>query len=232
MTTHPRIRLDHAAPFPSTHYSHVTPSPSRSIERLATGEAHIIVLNPQPHRRACNCDLGQIVYSQSRCHHPRPISSLLLPSLLDWPTHDRLPLSLSWSTSLFSSIAHSFFLPLLVWLRITVFDEWFFVLSFVFLHLYIEIFYYKICLEVEKMCKLVENEHFQNETKHLKIFSKAIFKMQPNNWKYFPFPKIFSLENILHSENILHVAKCSLIGPFSTNKSLNFVSIFFHWHGS
>ena len=30
------------------------------------------------------------------------------------------------------------------------FDEWFFVLGFVFLSLYIEIFYYKICLEAEK----------------------------------------------------------------------------------
>ena len=43
-----------------------------------------------------------------------------------------------------------------------------------------------------------------------KIFSKAIFRMQSNTWKYFPFPKIFSLENILYLKNILHVAKHSL----------------------
>ena len=34
--------------------------------------------------------------------------------------------------------------------------------------------------------------------------------MQPNTWKYFPFPNPFSSENILHLENILHVAKHSL----------------------
>ena len=34
--------------------------------------------------------------------------------------------------------------------------------------------------------------------------------MQPNIWKYFPFPKIFSPKNILHLENILHSTKCSL----------------------
>ena len=79
--------------------------------------------------------------------------SLSLPPPLDQPTHDQSPLSLSQFASLFSSIAHSFFLPLLVWPRMTMFDEWFFVLSFVFLSLYIEIFYYKICLKAEKMWK-------------------------------------------------------------------------------
>ena len=170
-------------------------------------------------RRACNHDLGLIIYSWSRRHHPWPILSFFPSSIssspppppLDWPTHNRSHLSLSRTTSLFSSISHSFFLPLLVWPRMTVFNEWFFVLSFVFLSLYIEIFYYKICLVAKKMWKkLVENEHFHNETKHLKTFSKAIFRMQPNNLKYFSFPKVFSPKNILHSENILYVAKHSL----------------------
>ena len=34
--------------------------------------------------------------------------------------------------------------------------------------------------------------------------------MQPNTRKYFPFSKVFSPENILHSKNNLHVAKHSL----------------------
>ena len=34
--------------------------------------------------------------------------------------------------------------------------------------------------------------------------------MQLNTWKYFPFSKIFLHENILHLENILHIAKRSL----------------------
>ena len=51
---------------------------------------------------------------------------------------------------------------------------------------------------------------FQNVTKHLKNFLIQFSKMQPNTRKYFPFPKIFSPENILHSENNLHVAKHSL----------------------
>ena len=75
------------------------------------------------------------------------------PPPLDQPTHDWSPLSLSRFASLFSSIAHSFLLPLSVWPKMTVFDEWFFVLSFIFLSLYVEIFYYKICLEAEKMWK-------------------------------------------------------------------------------
>ena len=37
-----------------------------------------------------------------------------------------------------------------------------------------------------------------------KLFSNIIFKMLPNTRKYFSFSKIFSPENILHSENILH----------------------------
>ena len=70
--------------------------------------------------------------------------------------------------------------------------------------LYIEIFYYKICLEVEKMWETsrkiafsacnqtLENIfqiNFQNATKHLKIFSfpKNIF-----TWKYLTLGKYFT----------------------------------------
>ena len=45
----------------------------------------------------------------------------------------------------------------------------------------------------------------------MKTFSKTIFIMQPNTWKYFYFLKIFSPKNILHSKNILHMVKRSLI---------------------
>ena len=47
-------------------------------------------------------------------------------------------------------------------------------------------------------------EHFQEHKQTMKIFSKRIFGMQPNTKKYFSFPKIFSVENILHSKDILH----------------------------
>ena len=73
------------------------------------------------------------------------------------------------------------------------------------LSLYIEIFNYEICLEVEKMVekiweisrKIVFLEHNQTLKN---IFSKIFFGMQQNTWKYFPFSKIFSLENILHEK--------------------------------
>ena len=74
---------------------------------------------------------------------------------------------------------------------------------------------------------------FKNTTKHQKIFFKTFFKMQPNTWKYFHFPKIFSPKNVLHLKNILHWNKCSLreiisnsnkpfAKPASCEKSLNF----------
>ena len=51
---------------------------------------------------------------------------------------------------------------------------------------------------------------FKNTTKHHKIFSKIFFGMQPNTWKYFPFPKIFSLKIFSFLEYILHPTKRSL----------------------
>ena len=57
---------------------------------------------------------------------------------------------------------------------------------------------------------VVENSIFQNVTKYMKIFSKTIFIMQPNIWKYFSFPKIAFPKNIYFSENILHWTKHSL----------------------
>ena len=128
-----------------------------------------------------------------------------LSSPLDQPTHD-WSLSLSRSTFLFPLIAHSFFLPLSVWLMMMMFNEWFCFES-CSLTLYIEILYYKICLEAEVYEKLLEKRkkkafsecnktleyifqsNFQNTTKHLKIFhfSKNIF-----TWKYFTVEKYFT----------------------------------------
>ena len=62
-----------------------------------------------------------------------------------------------------------------------------------------------ICLAAEKMWattrKCVFYGIFKNKTKHQKIFFKTFFEMQPNTWKYFPFPKIAFSENILHEPN-------------------------------
>ena len=69
-------------------------------------------------------------------------------------THPWLIASISFSICLSFFLNHSLFLPPSLSLtEDTVFDEWFFVLSFVFLSLYIEIFYYKICWGAEKMWK-------------------------------------------------------------------------------
>ena len=77
--------------------------------------------------------------------------------------------------------------------------------------------------ELRKCEKLVENKHFQNETKHLKIFSKVIFIMQLNTWKYFPFLKIAFPENIYFPENILHWTNhsLSLITCLGSGKSIH-----------
>ena len=80
-------------------------------------------------------------------------------------------LSLSRSACLFPSIFdHSLCLPLSVWPNCLSLRNGF-VLIFVFLSLYIEIFYYKICLEVEKVAE--------------KMWENSIFRMQTNTWKYF-----------------------------------------------
>ena len=52
----------------------------------------------------------------------------------------------------------------------------------------------------------------------MKTFSRTIFIMQPNTWKYFPFSKIFSPENILHLKNILRSTKRSLSNVCGRNK--------------
>ena len=54
---------------------------------------------------------------------------------------------------------------------------------------------------------------FTRMTKHWKYFSSVFSRTQTNIWKYFPFRKIFSIKNILHSENILHVTKHHLSQP-------------------
>ena len=51
-------------------------------------------------------------------------------------------------------------------------------------------------------------------------FSRAFLATQPNTWKYFPFLKIFSLENILPSENIWHSTKHSLILLFNNLEAI------------
>ena len=47
-------------------------------------------------------------------------------------------------------------------------------------------FVWKLRKWLRKCEKLVENLHFQNVSKHFKLFSNIIFKMQPNTRKYFP----------------------------------------------
>ena len=117
-----------------------------------------------------------------------------------WPTHDR---SLSFSISFSLSLnLRSFSLPppslsLTEFLSLT--ND--IVLIFVSLSLLIEIFYYKICLEAEKMTdkmwgtsrkiaflecnQTLENifqNNFHNAAKHLKIF---LFPKNIFTWKYF-----------------------------------------------
>ena len=134
-----------------------------------------------------------------------------LPSLdrsrRPWPTHDQ---SLSFSISLSLPLnLRSLSLPPLS-LSLTKFLSLMngFVLIFVSLCLFIEVFYYEICLEAEKMAekmwgtsrkivflecnKTPENifqNNFHNVAKHLKIFSfpKNIF-----TWKYFTLGKYFT----------------------------------------
>ena len=48
-------------------------------------------------------------------------------------------------------------------------------------------------------------------TKYRKYIFDVFSRTQPNGWKCFPFYKIFSTENMLHSEIILYVAKHSLV---------------------
>ena len=81
----------------------------------------------------------------------------------------------------------------------------FFFLSFVsFVFLYWGMILY-ICLAAEKMwatsSKCVFYSIFKNTTKHQKMFFKTFFEIQLNTWKYFPFPKIAFLKNILHESN-------------------------------
>ena len=118
-------------------------------------------------------------------------------------------------------------------LNLTRFDEFFFLgfVSFVFLYwldlmnffsrfcffvfLYWGMILY-ICLAAEKMWvisrKCVFFGIFKNTTKYHKIFFKTFFEMQPNTWKYFPFPKItFPVpENILYEPNTALVSRCLL----------------------
>ena len=145
-----------------------------------------------PRSRHCNpLDRTFVISISSPLEAYRRLSNLV--------THDppMTNLSLSRSTSLFPSIFdHSLFLSLSVWPNFFSLMNGF-VLIFVSLSIYIEIFYYKICLEAEKMwetsrkiafseCNQTPENIFQNNfhnvAKHLKIFSfpKNIF-----TWKYF-----------------------------------------------
>ena len=132
--------------------------------------------------------------SRSRCRclvaHPLYLSiSSLRPSISTHPL-----ISISFSIYLSLSLCLSLFLsPSLSLIEFESMND--FILIFVSLRFYVEIFYNKICLEAKKMWgtskKLAFSKlyNFQNATKHLKIF-----------------PKMFLPENILHSENNLHVA--------------------------
>ena len=75
----------------------------------------------------------------------------------------------------------------------------FFVSLGLYIGIFITIFVWKLkkMLEIGRKCIL--KSIFKNKNKHMKIFFKNIFGMQPNTKKYFPFPKTFSAEIILHS---------------------------------
>ena len=82
-----------------------------------------------------------------------------------------IDLSLSRSTCPFPLIFnHSLRLSLSIWPNCLSLRNGF-VFIFVFLSLYIKIFYYKICLEAEKVAE--------------KMWENSIFRMQTNTWKYF-----------------------------------------------
>ena len=128
-------------------------------------------------------------------NHP-PISSLSDPPTNPTsfkPTHWSVVLYLSLSLNLSPSLSHD---------RCLFFSKIEFFLCYIFcwFGLYIWISYYNIFLEVEKIWEDVFSRGF----------SKTFFVMRPNTWKYFHFWKKISLENILHSEIILHWAKYNL----------------------
>ena len=55
---------------------------------------------------------------------------------------------------------------------------------------------------------------FKNTIKYQKIFFKTFFEMQPNTWKYSPFPKITFSKNIYLKKNILHEPNTTFITTF------------------
>ena len=55
---------------------------------------------------------------------------------------------------------------------------------------------------------------FSGVTKHMKLFSRKIFIIQPSTWKFFPFRKIAFPKNKYFLENILHEPNAALETPF------------------
>ena len=162
--------------------------------------------------------------------HPfKPISlffsSLTQPHLRDHAAeiivHDppMTNLSLSRSTYLFPPIFdHSLCLPLLVWSNcLSLGND--FVLIFVFLSLYIEIFNYKICLDAKKVAE--------------KKWENSIFIMQTNTWKYFLKQFLYysqTLKNIFLSQKYFSFSK--IFSPkkiilYSTKRILNGKCLYF-----
>ena len=71
--------------------------------------------------------------------------------------------------------------------------------------------WFSCCVVVGFVGVVVENSIFQNVTKHMKLFSRKFFIIQPNTWKYFPFRKIAFPKNKYFPENILHEPNATLI---------------------
>ena len=103
---------------------------------------------------------------------------------------------------------------------LTGFDEFFSWVLFI-LCFCIEEWYYIFVWQLRKREKMwaisrkcVFYGIFKNTTKYQKIFFKTFFEMQPNTWKYFPFPKITFSKNIYFKKNILHEPNTTFITTF------------------
>ena len=156
----------------------IAPPSSQFVLRCLSFSISLSHLNwvwSSQHRADCDCNTASIAIA-APC---RAISPLIEPSHL------------------------SLFLLLSIWPDLMIFFS-----GFCFCFCIEEWMILYICLAAEKMWatsrKCVFYGIFKNPTKHHKIFFKTFFEMQPNTWKYFPFPKITFLKNIYFLENILH----------------------------
>ena len=118
---------------------------------------------------------------------------------------------------------------------LTGFDEFFFWVLFL-LCFCIEEWYYIFVWQLRKCEKMwaisrkcVFYGIFKNTTKYQKIFFKTFFEMQPNTWKYFPFPKITFSKNIYFKKKYFTWTKHNLHHHFSTLRDARDWNFDFHF---